>query len=558
MDDFTKIFLVLFYLLLILSIWYVIKRKINNKSISFPIKFSSSPKTFGTLLRDIPQVNDLAKRYSVTKPHRLLASQNVIIPTSFDGRIVWKDYITPVMDQGVCGNCYSMSSCSALADRFAIMSLGKIKFIPSPYEITTCSHHFTDIQAQWGNTGALMLMDDYIHGVKVDPTQQVQSSSCEGASLFTALDILYTDGVPELSCFPASGRVGDTSYDIPNTSEDDPQKLPYCLLLETMDFDTCIDQKTAMKKYRAKTGYSVGDPEKDTLDELEQSIKAEIYKNGPLATGFQVFSDFMSPYDGTKVYTHSVANSTSQGGHAVKIVGWGEDGVDEKGNTNVPYWIIQNSWGTDWGLDGFFKIKRKIPECQLEQNAMAMLPDFPGFEVTDTSIVPVETKQDIATDAFQGHYLDPTTGYFLSGLDKIKNCKLEGNATPYLDLSMPLPNYATFNAGEIASYLSKNPLPEDKPLVPVVYCGMNSSDSPTGSGGGSTPITPTPVTPSPTPPQPITQQSSFTINKNLVLDTTFLLLAITGSLSIWFGLRDTADSVIGKNLLEGYIPGSNL
>lgn len=33
------------------------------------------------------------------------------------------------------------------------------------------------------------------------------------------------------------------------------------------------------------------------------------------------------------------------GGHAVRIVGWG---VDNK----VPYWLVANSWNTDWGDNG--------------------------------------------------------------------------------------------------------------------------------------------------------------------------------------------------------------
>lgn len=33
------------------------------------------------------------------------------------------------------------------------------------------------------------------------------------------------------------------------------------------------------------------------------------------------------------------------GGHAVRILGWGvEDGT--------PYWLVGNSWNTDWGDNG--------------------------------------------------------------------------------------------------------------------------------------------------------------------------------------------------------------
>ena len=39
------------------------------------------------------------------------------------------------------------------------------------------------------------------------------------------------------------------------------------------------------------------------------------------------------------------------GGHLVKVIGWGSD--TELG---LDYWLIQNSWGTDWGEEGFAKI----------------------------------------------------------------------------------------------------------------------------------------------------------------------------------------------------------
>ncbi len=38
--------------------------------------------------------------------------------------------------------------------------------------------------------------------------------------------------------------------------------------------------------------------------------------------------------------------------HAVQLVGYG---TDENG---VPYWLVRNQWGTDWGDEGFMKLKR--------------------------------------------------------------------------------------------------------------------------------------------------------------------------------------------------------
>ena len=47
------------------------------------------------------------------------------------------------------------------------------------------------------------------------------------------------------------------------------------------------------------------------------------------------------------------------GGHAIKIIGWGTE-------DNTDYWLVNNSWNSDWGDHGTFKILRGVNECGIE------------------------------------------------------------------------------------------------------------------------------------------------------------------------------------------------
>ena len=58
------------------------------------------------------------------------------------------------------------------------------------------------------------------------------------------------------------------------------------------------------------------------------------------------------------MYSSTVCKNTDQDvNHAVLAVGYGTDA------TEGDYWIVKNSWGTTFGVDGYFKIKRGVNMC---------------------------------------------------------------------------------------------------------------------------------------------------------------------------------------------------
>ena len=89
-----------------------------------------------------------------------------------------------------------------------------------------------------------------------------------------------------------------------------------------------------------------------TEAELEQAVSAR----GPVAVYIHANSAIFSYRSG--VLSASVCSSTDQANHAVVVVGYNN-------LADTKYWIIQNSWGSSWGDNGYLYLEKGKEACKI-------------------------------------------------------------------------------------------------------------------------------------------------------------------------------------------------
>ncbi|XP_066600538.1 uncharacterized peptidase C1-like protein F26E4.3 isoform X2 [Prorops nasuta] len=230
------------------------------------------------------------------------------LPRDFDARTRWPREISGIQDQGWCGASWAISTTNVASDRFAIMSKGMESIDLSAQHLLSCNNR--------GQQG------------------------CRGGYLDRAWMFLRRFGLVDEQCYPWTGR-----NDV-------------CRLRKrgTLRDAGCRSPPNSMRKelYKVGPAYRLGN---------ETDIMQEILTSGPVQATMRVYQDFFVYKSG--IYKHSRTAELYQSGyHSVRIIGWGE----ERSYRGAPikYWLVANSWGYQWGEDGFFRILRGSNECEIE------------------------------------------------------------------------------------------------------------------------------------------------------------------------------------------------
>ncbi|CAB3246535.1 unnamed protein product [Arctia plantaginis] len=227
----------------------------------------------------------------------------------FDARLRWPHLISPVVDQGWCGSDWAVSLATIVSDRYGIQSNGAEKVRLSPQTLLSCN-----VQRQQG---------------------------CKGGHLDIAWRFAQVFGLVDEECFPYQA---------------DQNSCPFRLEDDLLS-DGC---KPVVPERRER--YKIGPPIR--LDR-ERDVMYDIFNSGPIQAYMEVYQDFF--HYKTGIYRHSkYGNQIMKGYHTVRLVGWGEE-------DNQKYWIAANSWGTEWGENGYFRIARGVNECKIESFFISVL-----------------------------------------------------------------------------------------------------------------------------------------------------------------------------------------
>lgn len=244
------------------------------------------------------------------------------LPETFDARRKWPNCpsINEIRDQGQCGSCWAVGTVETITDRVCTFTNGTKQFHFSAEDLVACN---IDEMGCYGGSPQSALEYWAEEGL-VSGGNYNSHEGCKPYSFPTCAN--HMKNCTKYGSTPTCEHSCEEGYEIPYNKD----------------------------KKRGKEPYRIMD---------EKNFMAELYTNGPFVACFMVYEDFANYTGG--IYKHVSGKDIS--GHAVKILGWGVE-------NGTKYWLAANSWGTDFGENGFFRILRGTNECFIEMLALAGEP----------------------------------------------------------------------------------------------------------------------------------------------------------------------------------------
>lgn len=159
-----------------------------------------------------------------------------------------------------------------------------------------------------------------------------ESNACDGGYIDHALVYLEEEGVALDACL---------NYLADETDES-------CSAAQEFAADACAESE-------GTTRFSAQECYRFSSSDLE-TVQRELMTRGPIVAGYSIYDNFADYEEGVHV-----PSGDASGGHAVVVTGWGVD--EESGEL---YWSALNSWGDEWGENGYFRIQRGTNAANFE------------------------------------------------------------------------------------------------------------------------------------------------------------------------------------------------
>lgn len=90
----------------------------------------------------------------------------------------------------------------------------------------------------------------------------------------------------------------------------------------------------------------------DIAEGDEKGLEVAVATLGPVAAAIDASRDSLQFYSDGVYFDPECANRPDDMNHAILIVGFGTEPNGQK------YWLIKNSYGTQWGQGGYMKLAR--------------------------------------------------------------------------------------------------------------------------------------------------------------------------------------------------------